>query len=73
MHNNWPAISQQRAFLTHDRVDFEAQARTYFDEDKAHYGIIIAVRYPAYELTRRLLIILNSGTADELVNQLRYI
>lgn len=40
---------------------------------KKHYGIIIAVRRPPAELANRLLIILNHITADEMINQIRYI
>jgi len=67
------AISQKAAFLTHNRVDFEALAQKYFVEGLTHYGIIIAVRRPPPELGRRLLIILNNVTADEMKDQLRYI
>ena len=67
------AISQQRTLLTHNRADFEALAQRYFDSDQTHHGIIIAVRRPPNELVKRLLPILNSITADEIENQLRYI
>ncbi len=36
-------------------------------------GMILAVRHNPYEITRRLLLILNHVTADEMENQLRYI
>jgi hypothetical protein len=48
-------------------------AQTYFASGQTHYGIIIAVRHPPYEIVRRLLLILNQVTADEMQNQLRYI
>ena len=32
-----------------------------------------AVRHPPYEIVRRLLLILNQVTADEMQDQLRYI
>jgi hypothetical protein len=38
-----------------------------------HYGIIFAVRRPPQEIARRLLVILNQVTADEMENQVRYI
>jgi len=38
-----------------------------------NYGIIIATRNPPYEIVRRLLLILNQVTADEMQDQLRYI
>jgi predicted nuclease of predicted toxin-antitoxin system len=67
------AISQRKTFLTHNRADFEALAQTYFATSQTHYGIVIAVRRPPYEIVRRLSLILNQVTADEIQNQLRYI
>src|SRR2546430_1649394 len=48
-----------KALLTHNRVDFEALARLYYESGKTHYGIILAARHPAHEVVRRLLLILN--------------
>jgi uncharacterized protein DUF5615 len=67
------AVSKQCALLTHNRVHFEALAQLYFASSQTHYGIIIAVRRPPYEITRRLLRILNQVTAEEMQNQVRYI
>lgn len=67
------AVSHRRTVLTHNRADFEALAQTYFTTGQTHYGIIIAVRHPPYEIVRRLLLILNQVTADEMQDQLRYI
>ena len=67
------AASQGRAFVTHNRADFEALAKGYLEAGNPHWGIVIAVRHPPYEIVRRLLIILNAVTADEMQNQLRYI
>ncbi len=67
------AVSQQRAILTHNRIDFEVLAREYFAQERLHYGIIIAVRNPYQEIVQRLLTILNSTTIDEMENQLLYI
>lgn len=67
------AIAQRKALLTHNRADFEHSARQYFSTGRSHYGIIIAVRRPPYEIVRRLLTILNQVAADEMQNQLRYI
>lgn len=38
------AVSNQKVFLTHNRVDFERLAQHYFQTGKEHYGIIIAAR-----------------------------
>lgn len=67
------AESQDRTLLTHNRVDFETLARRYYEEKKAHTGIIIATRRPPKELCRRVLRLLNEITADEIANQIRYI
>lgn len=67
------AISQQKAFLTHNRIDFEELAKQYFENNQNHYGIIIAVRRSPHEIVKRLLIILDQVTVDEMQNQIRYI
>ena len=67
------AVMQQSAFLTHNRVHFEALGRKYYAIGKKHHGIIIAVRRPAHEIVKRLLIILNQVTLDEMENQIRSI
>jgi predicted nuclease of predicted toxin-antitoxin system len=67
------AAAHRRTLLTHNRVDFEALARQYSEEKGSHSGIMIAVRRKPQELARRILILLNSFTADEIENQVRYI
>ena len=67
------AISQSMTILTHNRIDFETLAQSYFATDRPHNGIIIARRRSPYEIIRRLMVILNSVTADEMQNQVRYI
>ncbi len=61
------------AILTHNRIDYEELAQDYFEDDKTHRGIIIAVRRPIHEVAQRLLKILNDFTADEMTNQIIYI
>ena len=67
------AAAQGKTLLTHNRADFEALARQYVEENKTHSGIIIAVRRKPQDLCRRVLILLNLFTADEMENQVRYI
>lgn len=67
------AVSQRKTLLTHNRHDFEALAHKYASAGKTHYGIILAVRYPPYEVARRLMRFLNHVTVDEMQNQVRYI
>ena len=45
----------------------------YLDEDVDVLVAELAVRRPPHEIARRLRIILNHVTADEMKNQLRYI
>jgi hypothetical protein len=70
--NGEPTESQRRAFLTHNRADFELLHQQYLAEGRHHDGII-ATRHTPYEIVRRLLLILNDVTADEMRDQLRYI
>jgi len=67
------AVSQRKTLLTHNRHDFETLAFEYASAGKTNYGVILAVRYPPYEIVRRLMRILNHVTADEMRNQVRYI
>lgn len=67
------AATHEKTILTHNRVDFESLVRHYFILQKPHAGIIIAVRHPPHEVARRLLLILNQVTADEMKDQVRYI
>ena len=67
------AVSQERAVVTHNRLDFEELVRSYFDASQMHYGVIFAVRRSPQEIARRLLVILNHVTLDEMQNQVRYI
>jgi len=61
------------AILTHNRRHFDLLAKQWLEENRSHAGIIIAVRRKPHELARRLLILLDSVTADEMNNQVRYI
>ncbi|HEY52313.1 MAG TPA: DUF5615 family PIN-like protein [Caldilineae bacterium] len=67
------AAIHRKTLLTHNRADFEALARQYFEAGRTHSGIILAVRRPPHEIALRLLRILNYVTADEMENQIRYI
>lgn len=66
------AVEQGFVLFTHNRLDFETLAKSYFSNNRHLAGIVIAIRHPVHELARRLLIILNHVTADEMQNHLRY-
>jgi hypothetical protein len=67
------AAERRLALVTHNRVHFEQLAREYIRIGCGHAGIIVAVRRPYYDNARRLLVLLNQMTADEMDNQLLYI
>ena len=67
------AVTNQFVLLTHNRVDFEKLVQEYFIEGITHYGVIVAVFNSPKEISRRLLKILQNVTADEMINQIRYI
>jgi predicted nuclease of predicted toxin-antitoxin system len=67
------AAREQKTLVTHNRAHFEALAREYLAEGRSHAGIILAGRNLPYEIVRRLLLILNHVTADEMKDQVRYI
>ncbi len=67
------AAREQKTLVTHNRAHFEALAREYLALGRSHSGIILAGRNPPYEIVRRLLLILNQVTADEMKDQVRYI
>lgn len=67
------AVSLDRCILTHNRLDFEKLHADYIATGKHHAGIIIATRRNPRDLARRVSILCDSLTADEIANQLLYI
>jgi hypothetical protein len=68
------ATTEGRAFVTHNRWDFEQLHQRYLSEDREHHGIIIARRRSSDTVVVvKLLALLNEVTADEMINQLRYV
>ncbi len=68
------ATLHQRAIFTHNRMDFEALHVDCLHEKRAHAGILIANRRASdLELARRIMKLLDTFTADEVVNQLLYL
>lgn len=67
------ACSQQRAVLTFNIDDFVALHQHYFDNAQEHWGVIISTEEPIGVLVHRLLRLLNSVSAEELRNQLRWL
>lgn len=67
------AVLLERAIVTHNRDDFEKIHAGYVVQQMSHFGIIVAQRRDVYEVARRLGMLLNTLTADEIAGQIFYI
>ena len=68
------AVAEGRAFVSHNRYDFEQLHQGYLTEGREHFGIIIVKRRPSdTSVVIKLLALLNELTGDDMINQLRYI
>ncbi|NEP37750.1 DUF5615 family PIN-like protein [Moorena sp. SIO3B2] len=66
------ATSIDRALLTHNRIDFERLNLEYIKEEKQHSGIIVVPQKNAYEVARRVGILVSMLAIEEIRNQLLY-
>lgn len=64
--------SLRRCLITHNRVDFEKLHLLYVRENKQHSVIIIVPQKNAYELAKRISILVRALTVNEISNQLLY-
>jgi hypothetical protein len=59
-------------------LDYQAEINEYIErnqiieENKEHFGIIVVPQKNAYEVARRIGILVSALTADEIKNQLLY-
>lgn len=67
------ATEHAMALLTHNRVDFEQLARNAIAAGTSHSGMFIAVKRPYHEIARRMSILLNQVTADEISGNILYL
>lgn len=67
------AASDQRAMVTFNHKDFAVRHERYLAEGKEHWGIILSTEETIDVLRRRLLRLLNTVSADELKNQIRWL
>lgn len=67
------AVSEQRAIVTFNHRDFAALHSQYTMCGKEHWGIIFSTEETVDTLRRRLLRLLNSLSAKELKNQIRWL
>lgn len=67
------AVSQGRALVTFNTKDFVPLHRSYMTEGRQHYGIIVSLQYPIGETLRRMINLLETLSAEEMMNRLEYL
>lgn len=67
------AVEQRRAVVTNNFRDFIALDEAYAAQGKSHYGIIFTIKYPMHLLIRRLRIVLESASQEDMMNQIRWL
>jgi hypothetical protein len=67
------AASQDRAILTFNIKDFVPLAEGWFYAGRSHWGIIVAQETPKGELLRRTLNLLQTLSAEELRDTVRFL
>src|SRR3990170_1872077 len=67
------AASSQRAIVTFNHKDFAMRHMRYLAEGKEHWGIVLSTEEALDVFRRRLLRLLNTLSADELKNQIRWL
>ena len=67
------AASQQRAIVTFNHKDFAVRHAQYLAAGKEHWGIILSTQESTGVIRRRLLRLLNTLSAEELKNQIRWL
>jgi hypothetical protein len=67
------AVDQDRAMFSFNAADYIALHLEYLTQGREHAGIIVAKQVPIGETVRRLSILLEQVSADEMRNQLRWL
>jgi len=67
------AASEQRAIVTFNHKDFATRHKQYIAEGKEHWGIVLSTEETTDVLRHRLLRLLNSLTAEQLKNDIRWL
>jgi len=67
------AIEQHLTIVTFNIRDFVSLGIQCFEEGKEHFGIILSDEIPKGELQRRLTNLLNSISAEEIKNSIRFL
>jgi hypothetical protein len=67
------AAAQGRAIFTFNTVDYLQLHLDWLEQNRSHSGIIVSDRLSLSETIRRLLVLLNRVTADEIHNEIRWL
>jgi len=67
------SASERRAILTFNFTDFVLLHESYVAQGRDHWGIVLSTEESISVLMHRLLRLLNSVSADELKNQIRWL
>ena len=67
------AVDEHRAIVTFNIRHFVPLAVKYFEDGKEHYGVVVSKELSPGELQRRVKKLLESVTAEELMNSVRYL
>jgi hypothetical protein len=65
------AIGKHRTILSYNIEDWIPLYDEYWHAGKKHYGIIVSEQIPLGELMRRVLRLLDTITADEMINNIK--
>jgi predicted nuclease of predicted toxin-antitoxin system len=66
-------VDKRRAVVTFNVRDYVPIAIQYAEDGKEHYGVVVSKELSHGELKRRVTKLLESVTADELMNSVRYL
>ena len=67
------AVGEHRAVVTFNIKDFIPLAIQCYEDGKEHYGIVLSNQLSRGELQKRVIKLLKSVTAEELINSVRYL
>jgi predicted nuclease of predicted toxin-antitoxin system len=67
------AVGKHRAVVTFNVRDYVPIAIQYAEDGKEHYGVVVSKELSHGELKRRVTKLLESVTAEELMNVVRYL
>jgi hypothetical protein len=67
------AVAESRTLFSFNAADYIALHLAYLAQGQEHAGIVIAKQMPIGETVRRLILLLDQVSADEIRNQLRWL